>query len=435
MHVRCRCGGGIVISACLLVSGSRRTEAFSTLYSRCKGGALRAGRSWEQAVPLDCKEEDVCLVPPGDEEILDAQKAMFAETALFDRSLQLFPLASTTLAFVSYESVAKWARMGIDFFGQRQSWTSVDGNVYEIAILAPTINGVVMPSVSIALGTLAAATVSSLRLRQLDVRERLNRELGEIELLRTTIVALDDNDFAPSENKKITAYATLLLRDYVSRVAFECRPNAAVSRVCDTELNALYRLFLDIKDEERRSNPASASALTLVNSLVALRAGRLTLLASSYPPTQFFVLAFGSLSIVVAFLLESDQEVLRFLDAIQLRLLFSILVGVFSGLAAVVIDLADITRGTFRITTVVAQFFALRDLLTYDLCCLDGSDLPSRWPYDASFAIKKSVVRQPSAYVQSPLEPTLLRNNATNPPGLALRGSFGLRNDKNADTL
>lgn len=434
MYVRWRYGGGIVISACLLVSGSRRSAAFSAVYGRCKRSALSAGRDWEQVVPLDCKEEDVCLVPPGDEEIVAAQKAMFAETALFDRGLQLFPVASTTLAFVSYESVAKWARMSIDFFGKRQSWTSVDGNVYEIAILAPTINGVVMPSVSIALGTLAAATVSSLRLRQLDVRERLNRELGEIELLRTTIAALDDNDFAPSDDK-ITAYATLLLRDYVSRVAFECRPNAAVGRVCDTELNALYRLFLDIKDEERRSNPASASALTLVNSLVALRAGRLTLLASSYPPTQFFVLAFGSLSIVVAFLLESDQEVLRFLDAIQLRLLFSILVGVFSGLAAVVIDLADITRGTFRITTVAAQLFALRDLLTYDLCCLDGSDLPPRWPHDTSFAIKKPALRQPSAYVQPPLEPTLLRNNVTAPPGLALRGSFGVRNDKNADAF
>ena len=77
-------------------------------------------------------------------------------------------------------------------------------------------------------------------------------------------------------------------------------------------------------------------------------------------------------SIVLAFLLETDQEVLRFLDALQLRLLFTILIGVFSALAALVVDLADPFRGAYRITPTVAQLFPLRAAFDYDVCSKQG---------------------------------------------------------------
>ncbi|KAJ8601789.1 hypothetical protein CTAYLR_006810 [Chrysophaeum taylorii] len=345
-------------------------EALSLNGKRPAVGRLM-GAPWEQLQPTSVCEEEMCLVPLSEEDMAAAQESMLAETALFDTALRVLPFASPLAAFASYETIAKTTRVALDFLGQRQTWTSADGNAYEIAILTPTINGVVMPAISIALGTLATTTISTLRQRQLDVRERLNRELGEIELLRATIGALDDADFRARRNQ--TKRATILLRDYVSRVIQECRPNAGVvsRRIADSELNAIYRMFFDVKDTVQRSNPAAATAHPLITSLVNNRASRLTLLAQSYPASQFIVLACGSLSIMIAFLLESDQEILKFLDAFQLRILFSMLVGVFSGFVAVLVDLADITRGTFRITPQAAQFFALRDLITFDLCCLD----------------------------------------------------------------
>lgn len=322
-----------------------------------RGLALPAPRLALKADPT--LEEDVCLVPPSEEDVLRFKEALFAETAAYDGVLSLVPLVSPVLGFWTYGEFAKATRCALDSF--RQSWMSVDGNQYEISILTPTINGVVMPAVSIAVGTLAATTVSTLRQRQLDLRERLNRELGEIELLRSTIYALLDDGL----DRGTAAWATLLLRDYTGRLVVECHPDAGAN-IGDTELNALYRLFVKLCDA-----PAAASALGLVQSLVALRAARLTLLASTTPPSQFLVLACGSVSIVIAFLIESDQEVLRFLDAVQLRILFGILVGVFSGLAAVLVDLADVFRGSLRITPVAAQLLALRELLTFDLCCQD----------------------------------------------------------------
>ena len=87
-----------------------------------------------------------------------------------------------------------------------------------------------------------------------------------------------------------------------------------------------------------------------------------------YPPIHYAILGALASSIVLAFLLESDQEVLRFLDALQLRILFTILVGVFSGVTSLVVDLADPFRGAYRITPTVAQLFPLREAFVADVC-------------------------------------------------------------------
>ena len=54
-----------------------------------------------------------------------------------------------------------------DALSKARNYESVDGGAYEIAILTPTINGVVMPALSIAFGTLTATTINTLRQRQL----------------------------------------------------------------------------------------------------------------------------------------------------------------------------------------------------------------------------------------------------------------------------
>ena len=51
----------------------------------------------------------------------------------------------------------------------------VDGKQYQIAILTPLIIGVVVPTISILFGTLVSMSVSTLRQRQLNVRQSLNQ--------------------------------------------------------------------------------------------------------------------------------------------------------------------------------------------------------------------------------------------------------------------
>ena len=100
-----------------------------------------------------------------------------------------------------------------------------------------------------------------------------------------------------------------------------------------------------------------------------LALARLAHLATTYPAVHYAVLTAIAASIVLAYLVETDQEVLQFLSSLQLRLLFTILIGVFSGVGSVVTDIADPFRGAYRITSTVAQFFPLREALVADVAC------------------------------------------------------------------
>ena len=51
-------------------------------------------------------------------------------------------------------------------------------------LLRPTITGVVVPVISIALATLVSTTVNVLRARQVDIRALVNKEACDLRLLR-----------------------------------------------------------------------------------------------------------------------------------------------------------------------------------------------------------------------------------------------------------
>jgi len=129
-----------------------------------------------------------------------------------------------------------------------------------------------------------------------------------------------------------------------------------------------------VRDAHKRSEPASSTAYTIIASLTQHRAARLTEMAATYPAVHYAVIALCALSIVANYLIESDQEVLRFLDAFQLKFLFANLVGVVAGLAALIADLSDLYRGAFRITPVVSQLYPLRESIAYDLCVKEGTE-------------------------------------------------------------
>jgi len=79
------------------------------------------------------------------------------------------------------------------------------------------------------------------------------------------------------------------------------------------------------------------------------------------------VLAALSVSICLTFLLESNQLVNQYLNSIQLRCLFALLVGVFSATATLCIDLRDPFSGSFSVAGTSAQVGDLRLCLLEDV--------------------------------------------------------------------
>ncbi|KAJ1444747.1 hypothetical protein M885DRAFT_626835 [Pelagophyceae sp. CCMP2097] len=358
--------GGCCLALALACAG--RARAFHVPAPRARRARTRARLIKADDSFSACVEEaEVCEIPISDDEV---ETDLLAETVVFDFALRALPIAAPLTGYVSYERVAACTRWGLDRLASK-NWDSVDGGQYEMTILTPTINGIVVPMLSIALATLTATTIQTLRQRQLDVRFRLNAEVSELQLLRVAVDAIFEEDAGAGDAAaRATDHArcTLLLRDYTSRLIGDCRcTTLEIERRADlanNELSSLARILFRRAGSAGRT--AANVAVGLVQSLGVHRASRLAGLTTAYPAIHFGVLGTCAGSIVFAFLIESDQEVLKFLDALQLRLLFSMLIGTFASLSALVIDLSDPYRGAYRITPTVAQLFPLRQQLAFD---------------------------------------------------------------------
>ena len=109
----------------------------------------------------------VCTVP------LSTEPKPHSE--LFDVGLALLPFAIPTIAFGAYDEILRAVTYAIDTLSPGD-WYAVDGGTAQVVRLQPTINGVVIPAISIALGTLSAATIQTLRQRQVAMRTTINKE-------------------------------------------------------------------------------------------------------------------------------------------------------------------------------------------------------------------------------------------------------------------
>lgn len=76
-----------------------------------------------------------------------------------------------------------------------------------------------------------------------------------------------------------------------------------------------------------------AAADDLILSLNSHRSKRVALLLTDFPVLHWDILFGLNLSILISFLLTSNQSVSEYLSSFQLRFLFAVIVGVFSGTA------------------------------------------------------------------------------------------------------
>ena len=127
----------------------------------------------------------------------------------------------------------------------------------------------------------------------------------------------------------------------------------------DSELNGLTRQ-LNIAHGNVIPSHVADELYSSVTRLREQRIHRITALQSIYPPLHYgmlFVLAFAE---CIAYLIETDQELLVFLNAVQLKLLWSMLVGTFVACFAVVLDLRTPFAGSYQIYASVDQLHTIK---------------------------------------------------------------------------
>jgi hypothetical protein len=187
-------------------------------------------------------------------------------------------------------------------------------------------------------------------------------EAGQLRILQSHL------DVIPILDKQQTCWR--YLAQYTSRLIAESQPTIQISTLngsLDTELNGVMRVLNQLAVlVEEENNKFKISPLVIdkaygaCSKLFEQRAKRITALRSAFPALHFVIVATLAISICVAFLLESNQDLLMFLNAIQLRILWTMLVGTFSALAIVCYDLGNPFRGSYQISKSVDQLYTIR---------------------------------------------------------------------------
>jgi Protein of unknown function (DUF4239) len=159
--------------------------------------------------------------------------------------------------------------------------------------------------------------------------------------------------------------ATQLIQ-YTSRILAECDPRLGPGdnvinprRGFDSELNGFTQQLNKAHGDVIPAHVAD-ECYASVARLREQRVNRITALQSIYPPMHYAILLVLALAECVAFLIETDQELLVFLNAVQLKLLWSMLVGTFVACFAVFIDLCTPFSGSYQISASVDQLHMIK---------------------------------------------------------------------------
>jgi len=305
--------------------------------------------------------EDYEIVPqdPVSEQLWD----LFKVAAIF-----ILPLAGPTIAYALWPLILLLVHYAL---GEEKSLLELTQMT-----LNPTTNGIVVACLATALGTLTSVTVWTLRQRQLDVRASLNKEACDLNLLRMALAV----NMSPigqardaSADSCIYVQVLALLRQYTARVALETSKRADARRlerqdVGNSELAGIVQALC----QTGAPRDLRQDVIQLISSLNGTRSGRLAQLSTAFPFIHWVILALLASSIALCFLIEVDQSEGRFFlerpeDSLRLRLIFTILVGTFSGLAALCADLNDPFRGSFNIIRTTDQFFVMQKKIDKEL--------------------------------------------------------------------
>ena len=257
--------------------------------------------------------DQYCLLP-------DVLPETQIQDKLYDGTLFSVPFFTPVAAYFLYPFVQRAYHDGVDMLSGH-TWYGQYGGALQIAQLLPVTNGLVVPSVSVAFGTLAAVTIQSLRQRQISIRALLNKEACALRSLHAASRCVFAGTHFDAERMRIN----ILLREYCTRLIFESRLGIdleALERLgaSDSELDGVAETFYAARDapwQGPEAPPLRAlhggntdfTAKQLVRDLQVFRSDRLALLQTPFPTVHWLILTTLGGSILLAYLFETDVQV------------------------------------------------------------------------------------------------------------------------------
>jgi hypothetical protein len=273
------------------------------------------------------------------------------------------------LGFCFHPNVAEAVHVLID---STNGFVQVDGRAYAAELIRPTVNGVLVPACAITAGTLLATTVNVLRNRQVEMRACISKEACELRQLRRAVFGM----YGTAQHAARREAALRHMHAYTCMCVLETQKEAfdelaqqeqAGGSMSVNQLEEIAGMLHGIDGAAACRDFSVSSAQGALRALNGLRSDRLASLLSGFPLVHWLILGLLGFSIVVLFLIDSNQDVLQYLNSLQLRLLFSILLTTLCSIAGLCIDLADPFRGVTNINSASKQFADVQRELEHDL--------------------------------------------------------------------
>jgi Protein of unknown function (DUF4239) len=298
------------------------------------------------------------------------------------------PIITPFVAFWTYDEIANTFHTVLESWSNNKNWVAVDGNAYAIKIITPAINGLVVPAIAVLFATLTSMTISTLRTRQVEIRRCINVEAGELRTFEYLLASYPDDDIRDRCRQYLMQYCSRIIAESQPRNELEFfsfpffhnnkNNNDFLSprRGMDSEIYGVLQC-LNVAAAERDPDnqipgPILDSSYECMGRLRQVRHDRMTALQSTYPPLHYGILTILAVGECAGFLMETNQEILFFLNAVQLKVLWSMLVSTFVACFAVFKDLVNPFSGSYSVSAAVDQLYIVRLALLDDgeLCTL-----------------------------------------------------------------
>lgn len=188
------------------------------------------------------------------------------------------------------------------------------------------------------------APAAQLRERQLIIHKSLSTEVDGIRKLVQLI------PFYPEDCRQQFGEH---VEDYVHMIVQELAPD-----VDSLSLRSAYSPLMDYRQELHGLSVSASHTLDAtirersyetLEGIATGRAARIASLQTTFPPLHYVTISTLTAVILLVFLIETDRDVILFLDNFQLRLVWGLLVGTLTAIFCIGIDLTYPFIGTYTV--------------------------------------------------------------------------------------
>jgi Protein of unknown function (DUF4239) len=299
-------------------------------------------------------------------------------------ALWSIPFVSTVLSFATFPNVC-YAFHGIVVWASKGKWIpeNYDHVNLQTNVITQVVNGPVITSVSVLLATLVSTTVSTLHSRQLDVQKSFMNEVQAMRKLKALfesqvaveclqardiveLVAMVDDHLGTLDGEsQLDGWKYSRQDDPHHYIESDLQPFQAwisqfphTTAVQNNYIRQHHRSRRRLDDERQAQQQQQQQSILLLQQAAQKLVERamdertnrwLAVTAMHFPFVHYLTLSLLALSIIVAFLVATDEAEFIFCG-LQVQLLWTVLITSFTALGVVCFDLSNAFVGEYSVS-------------------------------------------------------------------------------------